>query len=169
MEADVYKKALENFDITNPLSWADMYDLITNFTNQAPTFKELLNPPPELLQNLYDMAGYLYYNQKYEVARKIYEILYYYDAKNSVFVFSIAACEQALGRINEAISYYLLSSSLDKKNPEPLYYAGELSLVLNQKESAYQFFRQVVNLAKDDKKFVAIKDRSEAILMAAKK
>jgi type III secretion system low calcium response chaperone LcrH/SycD len=169
MQADALKKALDKFDPSSPKSWAGMYDLIADYSKSAPSYKDLLDPPPGLLKNLSDMAGYLYNQQNYEVAKQIYELLYYYDAKNPIYVFSIGACEQALGDAQSALHHYLLSSSLDKKNPEPLYYAAELSLNLNQKEAAYQFFKQVIEVAKNDKKFEAIKSRSEAILLATKK
>lgn len=169
MTTDVYKKALEKFDVTNPLSWAGFFEVISDFTKDAPPFKDLLKPPAGFLDNLYSMGIYFFGEKKFDPARQIFNLLYYYDVRNPRYIFCLAASEQALGNIHGALSHYLLSASLDPQNPEPLYYAAELSLALKKEEAAYQFFKQVIGLAKDKKQYAVIKDRSEAILMGAKK
>lgn len=169
MTTDVYKKALEKFDVNNPLSWAGFFEIITKYNKENPSFKDLLKTPQDFLENLYNMAIYYYSQKNYPLSLQIFNVLYAYDSKNPKYSFGIGACEQGLGNGSKSLCYYLISSCFDPLNPEPLYYAAELSLSGKKDDAAHYFFKKVIELAKDQKQYAAIKNRSEAILMGSKK
>lgn len=166
---DMLEKALHEFKFDNPLSVAALLKLIRKTTANAKPIKDLINITPEVVENLYGIAVYLYNQHRYQLALDVFDQLKQLDITSGVYPLGAGACQQALGSYSGAVSNYSLAAANDPKNPTPLFYAAELSLVINKKEAAYYFYEQVVKLAGKNKDFAKMKDRAEAILKARHK
>lgn len=98
---------------------------------------DAVNMSPEVLESLYALAHKHYTAQNYKDAHILFEALCMYKYNDSRFWMGLAACRQALGFYKEAADTFGAAGLMTNfKNPEPLWYAANCYLKLNDKESA---------------------------------
>lgn len=87
-------------------------------------------------ESLYAIGYGLYVQGRHADALQIFGFLVLLRSLEHRFVFSLAACLQALGRYPEAINHYATALVIDSQNPMPLLHLAECLIALRHFDQA---------------------------------
>lgn len=154
---------VQGFDVTNP---AQSYELMKKLWGKMAKIgikpHHALKVSNEVIEDTYQMAHYLYINNKPEESLKFFRHLVTFDPNSYRFCFGLAACLQRLKEYKEAIGWYTVASVSDQTNPLPTYHATQCYMEIDGWQGADFFCNKTIELAGDNPEYKTLKDHSLA-------
>lgn len=112
---------------------------------------DAVNLAPEVLEGLYSLAFNFYSTANYKDAETIFKALCVYKYTDYRFWMGLGGCRQALGEYQLAVETYGMASLIEQlKNPEPLWYAANCYVKLNDKENALAILDSILILSSEN-------------------
>ncbi len=146
------KKALSGFDFLGyDLSNADhcqqFHHHLIRELGSGRSVKDVLHFPEALMESLYSCAHARYNNKKPSEGASIFNLLVFLGPQSYRYLFGLGVCLAATGDHQEAINQFVEAAKVDKKNPNPAYYAAESLVKMNQGSKAIFALDEAIKLA----------------------
>jgi type III secretion system low calcium response chaperone LcrH/SycD len=135
-----------------------------NGLNKGIMPKNVLNLPPDTVEQIYTKA-YNFYNQgKYKEASIIFQLLILLDPTVPKYMLGSAACLHRMELYEKAAQVYLLTAALDPENPLLHFHASDCYMKLHAPELALLELKNTIACAKDKQEFQIVKERAMMML-----
>lgn len=135
--------------------------LLVKIFEKGMTPKEAMNISDEELAQIYSFAYHKFSIGKFEEARELFKMMLNLEPLNNDFAIALGVCHHRLKDFEYAIPCYMLASTLQPKDPVPLFYAYDCFMKLNNEFAAGMMLCNVVKKAEEDSKYEHIKNDAQ--------
>lgn len=136
-------------------------NVLSKMESELLPFKEAAGLSPEVLEGIYQYGYNFFQSGKYQEALSVFNLLRFIDGNNERYTFSIAATHHHLKKYPEAVGNYILCELLNPNDPLPYYHMAACFTNMRQPELAFNAMKMANQLAAQDPKFAALKERTE--------
>ncbi len=150
--------------LSNDLTEEQMGKLVDAVAKGLP-IADAVSMPSEVLEGLYSLAYGLYCAGNYQDAETMFKALCVYKYNDYRFLMGLAGSRQGLKQYELAIETYGMAGVISGlSNPEPLWFAANCYVKLNDKENTLNVLMGLVAICKgDNPEHVTYKVKAEAL------
>ncbi|MGR3951903.1 MAG: SycD/LcrH family type III secretion system chaperone [Chlamydia sp.] len=134
--------------------------LLTAAADKGMTPKNALQLNDATMEAIYGQAYNLYNQGRYKEASYLFRLLMLLDYMTPKYALGLAACLHRLKDYKNAANVYLLSGTIDPKNPLPHYHAADCYLQLDLRAMAVFSLSLAIEAAGEQPQYSVIRERA---------
>lgn len=162
------KHELLGYDLDDEKQRQELYQYMLKEHGKGKELKEVLEVPPQQLENAYAVAYSAYQQGRYEEAASVFRYLLVFDKECYKYLLGLAASLHKLEQWAEAAGAYQMAAMKNPADPVPFFHAADCFVHLGEVTVADYSLAQVIKIAEADPKYKELAERADLIRQGLK-